>query len=75
MIQDYNKVDMGVSYESSDSNVKFMWQVYDVNAGSWTTVSNWSKSNWTTWNVTSGSYWVNVTARTSKGTVESFCQG
>lgn len=25
--------------------------------------------------VTSGSYWVNVTARTSKGTVESFCQG
>ena len=75
MIQDYNKVDMGVSYESSDSNVKFMWQVYDVNAGSWTTVSNWSKSNWTTWNVTSGSYWINVTARTSKGTVESFCQG
>ncbi|MCI5879052.1 MAG: hypothetical protein MRZ93_11735 [Lachnospiraceae bacterium] len=75
MIQNYDTVDVGVSYDSSDPDVTFMWQIYDVNAETWTTIADWTKSNWVTWNVTSGSYWINVTAKTSKGTTENYCQG
>ena len=75
VVQSTGKVDLGASYESNDSNVQFMWQIYDLSSSQWTTITTWTGANWTTWKPASGSYWIYVTARTSKGSTATFCQG
>ena len=75
VVQSTGKVDLGASYESNDSNVQFMWQVYNLDTQQWFTITDWTNSNWTTWKPASGSYWIYVTAQTSKGSSATFCQG
>ncbi len=66
---------VGVSYNSDDTNMKFRWQEYNLTTKKWTVVSDWSKSNWTLWNPSKGSYWIYVEAMNSSGKVESYAQG
>lgn len=75
VVQSTGKVDLGASYESNDSNVQFMWQVYNLDKQQWSTITDWNGANWTTWKPETGSYWIYVTAKTSKGSTASFCQG
>ena len=68
-------VNLGASYNSNDTGTVFQWQIYDLAKAEWTTLSGWNHSNWTRWYPQSGEYWVYVTAQTSDGKTNSFCQG
>lgn len=68
-------VNLGAAYTSSESGVEFKWEVYDLSTRQWTTITDWTGANWTTWRPRSGNYWVNVTARISNGESTSYCTG
>ncbi len=63
------KIDVGVAYESNDSNVQFKWQSYNLRTKEWKTVSEWYKGNWSTWNAEPGDYWLHVEAKTRDGNI------
>lgn len=72
-----NKItfNVGVNYSTDDPNLKFRWMQYDLSSQKWSTVSDWSKSNWANWNAANGNYWLYVEAQTSDGTVVSTSLG
>ena len=66
-------INLGVSYTTNDASPAFRWQIYDLSTNSWTTLADWTGSNWVSWYPNSGNYWVYVEGRTSDGAVESYC--
>lgn len=72
-VNDKAAINLGVSYNSNDTSLVFRWQIYDLSTGSWSTLTDWTGSNWVSWYPDSGNYWVYVESRTSDGTVESYC--
>lgn len=62
----------GAVHETNDSAAQFRWMVYDVNKGTWTTISDWQKSEWVTWTPEKGNYWIRVEAKTSDGKEENY---
>lgn len=72
-VNDKATINLGVSYNSNDTSLVFRWQIYDLSTGSWSTLTDWTGSNWVSWYPDSGNYWVYVESRTSDGTVESYC--
>lgn len=70
------KYEVGVAYESTDSNVEFQWKQYDLSTGVWTIVDDWRTGNWITWEPEKeGDYWIYVEARTSDGKTASSVYG
>ena len=57
----------GAVHTKNDANTSFRWMVYDINKGTWTTISDWQKSEWVTWKPAKGNYWLRVEAKTSDG--------
>ena len=51
----------------------FRWQIYDLSTSTWSTLTDWTGSNWVSWYPGSGNYWVYLEAKTSDGTVENYC--
>ena len=72
-VNDKAAINLGVSYNTNDSSPAFRWQIYDLSTSTWSTLTDWTGSNWVSWYPGSGNYWVYVEARTSDGTVESHC--
>ena len=67
-----NSIDIGVAYDSSDSNVKFRWQAYNLTTGGWTTISDWYGGNWATWYPEAGDYWLQAQAMNSAGKTATY---
>lgn len=67
-----HSVDVGVAYDTDDSNIKFRWQAYDLNAQQWSLIADWNGGNWATWTPKAGDYWLHVEAMTSDGTVADY---
>ena len=68
-----DRIDVGIAYDSDDSNLTFKWEAYNLDKQKWNLVADWTGSNWVSWYPDSGNYWVYVESRTSDGTVESYC--
>ena len=62
----------GAVHEKNDPNTVFRWLVYDVNKGTWTTISDWQISEWVTWRPKKGNYWLRVEAKTSEGNESNY---
>ncbi len=72
-VNDKAAINLGVSYNTNDSSPAFRWQIYDLSTSTWSTLTDWTGSNWVSWYPGSGNYWVYVEAKTSDGTVENYC--
>lgn len=72
-VNDKAAINLGVSYNTNDTSPAFRWQIYDLSTSTWSTLTDWTGSNWVSWYPGSGNYWVYVEARTSDGTVENYC--
>lgn len=45
---------------------EYLWQSYHVDSKKWTTISNWSKNNWSSWAQDKGTYWLHLEMRDAK---------
>lgn len=66
-----NQIDLGVAYDTNDTAVQFKWQTYDLDRDEWVTIADWNSGNWVSWKPKKGNYWVQVQAKTRKGTLET----
>lgn len=64
-------IDVGVAYDYTDLKVEFRWMAYNLSTEKWITISDWSGSNWASWNPQKGNYWLMAQARMSDGTMKS----
>ena len=64
-------IDVGVAYDCTDLKVEFRWMAYNLSTEKWITISDWSGSNWASWNPQKGNYWLMAQARMSDGTMKS----
>ena len=63
-------IDCGVAYDTNDSNIRFKWQVYNLQTEKWKSISDWYNGNWCTWYPDSkGSYWIYVEAMLENGDI------
>ena len=52
---------------ADEIGVQYQWLVYDTEKGSWSLVSNWSDSNWVSWQPEKqGTYWLHCYAKNAK---------
>lgn len=72
-VNDKVAINLGVSYNTNDTSPAFRWQIYDLSTSTWSTLTDWTGSNWVSWYPGSGNYWVYLEAKTSDGTVENYC--
>lgn len=72
-VNDKAAINLGVSYNTNDTSPAFRWQIYDLSTSTWSTLTDWTGSNWVSWYPGSGNYWVYLEAKTSDGTVENYC--
>lgn len=70
-IMQTDRIDFGVSYDSSDYNTKFRWLSYNLDTKKWEQISDWYNGNWMTWKPKTGNYWVQVQAKTENGIEKS----
>ena len=64
-ITNKDHIDMGVAYKTNDVNVQFQWKLYDLSEKKWSSISDWSSGNWTSWYPDKpGDYWLYVEAKT-----------
>ena len=64
-----DRIDVGTAYTSNCDNVQFKWLSYNVDTQVWETISDWTSSNWVSWNPNRGNYWVVVYAKTNSGKI------
>lgn len=75
-ITNKDHIDMGVAYKTNDVNVQFQWKLYDLSEKKWSSISDWSSGNWTSWYPDKpGDYWLYVEAKTRTNKVESQVMG
>ena len=72
-VNDKAAINLGVSYNTNDTSPAFRWQIYDLSTSTWSTLTDWTGSNWVSWYPGSDNYWVYLEAKTSDGTVENYC--
>lgn len=58
-------IDVGATFNSTESNVEYSFQEYDVTNQSWSQIANWSTGNWASWKSTPGPYWLHVEVRSA----------
>lgn len=68
-------IDVGVNYTSSDPKVKFKWQILDLSTQGWTSLTDWTHSNWASWKPSDGQYWIHVEAVTTDGVTAVYTLG
>ena len=68
-------IDIGVAYETKASNAKFKYSIYNLDKQQWSTLNDWTSSNWVTWYPENGNYWIYVEAMTDKGITDDHCIG
>ncbi len=67
-----NGVDIGVGYESNDTDLKFRWLSYNLDEQRWSEISSWYGGNWATWKPKVGNYWLQAQVMNSLGQVETY---
>ena len=67
-----DRIDVGIAYDSDDSNLTFKWEAYNLDKQKWNLVADWTGSNWVSWYPKKGNYWMHVTARTSDGVTKDY---
>lgn len=73
VIDQGNRFDMGVVYESNDENIKFRWKIYDLQKQQWAVLQNETSGNWVTWKPKdAGYYWIRSEAVDSLGEEVSY---
>lgn len=50
----------------ANGKYEYLWMSYHVDSKKWTTISNWSKSNWSSWAQDKGTYWLHLEMRDAK---------
>lgn len=65
-VEQGNSLAVGVAYDSL-SPVQFRWLVYDLQKQEWELLSDWTTSNWVSWQPYPGDYWIYVEAKNSTG--------
>lgn len=65
--EDSDGIRAGAVHKTNDKATQFRWLVYDLNKGTWNTISDWKNSEWVIWKPVAGSYWLRAEARTSDG--------
>lgn len=59
---------IGADLETDDPDIKFKWQIYDIDKNSWFTLADFGHGNqFTSWDPSNGSYWIHFEAETSDG--------
>ena len=67
-----NQVDVGIAYNTNDSQVKFRWKIYNLKTGKWADLTDWSSGNWASWKPEgSGDYWIYAEAKGRNGSTVS----
>ncbi|BAF40292.1 1,4-beta-N-acetylmuramidase [Bifidobacterium adolescentis] len=54
---------VGAAVEANTQALEYKWMSYDVNAGVWKTIADWSSSNWAGWADNEGTYWLHCEVR------------
>ena len=55
---------------ADEEGVQYQWLAYDTKKESWSLVSDWSDSNWVSWNPEEeGDYWLHCYAKNQKGEI------
>lgn len=54
---------VGAAVEANTQALEYKWMSYDVNAGVWKTIADWSSSNWAGWTDNEGTYWLHCEVR------------
>lgn len=54
---------VGAAVEANTQALEYKWMSYDVNAGVWETIADWSSSNWAGWTDNEGTYWLHCEVR------------
>ena len=67
-----DRIDVGIAYDSDDSNVAFKWEAYNLDKKEWYTVADWTGANWVSWKPQKGNYWLHVTAMTSDAVTKEY---
>lgn len=76
LIEKENQVDMGVAYETNDSEINFQWKIYDLKNEKWSLLSGWNSGNWASWKPEkAGDYWLYVEAKTRDNQIKSQVMG
>lgn len=44
-----DRIDVGIAYDSDDSNLTFKWEAYNLDKQKWNLVADWTGSNWVSW--------------------------
>lgn len=50
----------------ANGTYEYLWQSYHVDSKKWTTISDWSTSNWSSWAQDKGTYWLHLEMRDAK---------
>lgn len=58
-------IDVGATFNGTESSVEYSFQAYDVANQTWSQVANWSTGNWASWKSTPGTYWLHVEVRST----------
>ncbi|MGF7002041.1 hypothetical protein M2149_000411 [Lachnospiraceae bacterium PFB1-21] len=67
---------IAANVSTNDREVMYKWQYYDVTNKKWYLISDWSRSNASTWKPQSqGNYWLHVTAKRSDGVESAYTLG
>lgn len=65
--QNEKNVTLQADYISNASSVEYRWLQYDVVAGVWTTISDWSDSSSINWRPANKTYWIRLEMSSSAG--------
>lgn len=58
-----DSIAVGAAYHTQDANPQFKWEVYNLAKNEWTTIQDWSASNWVDWKGENGDYWLHCSMR------------
>lgn len=60
-----DSIAVGTAYSTVDPNPQFKWEAYNLSTGEWTTIQDWSSSNWADWSGEAGNYWLHCSMRSA----------
>ena len=66
-----DEIQIGAAVSSPDEETEIRWQSYNLDTLSWNLISDWSSSNWSSWQPKKGNYWLHVEVRDSYGKIVS----
>ena len=70
-IHQEDEIQIGVAYSPAGYTPLIRWLAYDLDAETWSLISDWSPGNWSSWQPKKGNYWLHVELQDSSGRIIS----